>query len=84
MTLDEASLAFDPVSERLYVFNRLSRDITVIDTAARSVVATLDIGHDPAPSRVRAPHATRPYTGKDRSVLTPTGFSVPFSASVST
>ena len=46
-------LVFDAVTERLYVFNRLSNDVTVIDTAARRVLATLEIGFDPTPVAVR-------------------------------
>ncbi len=45
-------LAFDPGSERLYVFNRLSRDITVIDTAADAVRSTVPIGYAPDPTFV--------------------------------
>jgi YVTN family beta-propeller protein len=46
-------LAFDPGRNRLYVFNRLSHDVTVIDTAADQVVARVPIGYDPTPDAVR-------------------------------
>ncbi len=46
-------LAFDPASGRLYVASRLSHEITVIDTTADSVVATLPIGYDPTHPRLR-------------------------------
>lgn len=46
-------LAFDPASARLYVFNKLSHDVTVIDTTADAVLAAVPIGYDPTPPAVR-------------------------------
>jgi YVTN family beta-propeller protein len=43
------ALAFNSSTEILYVFNRLSHDITAIDTNADIVLETISIGYDPTP-----------------------------------
>ncbi len=46
-------LAHHPSARRLYVLNRLSQSITVIDTAARRRMTEIGFVHDPTPTAIR-------------------------------
>jgi DNA-binding beta-propeller fold protein YncE len=46
-------LALHPNASRLYVLNRLSNTIGVVDTQANALIGELSLAHDPIPSNVR-------------------------------
>jgi YVTN family beta-propeller protein len=48
------ALALHPSAPRLYVFNRLSHSISVVDTVSRAVLADVPLSHDPTPAATKA------------------------------
>jgi YVTN family beta-propeller protein len=47
-------LVIDNVADRLYVFDRIGHDITVVDTKGTQAVRTVPVGYDPMPARIAA------------------------------
>jgi YVTN family beta-propeller protein/cysteine-rich repeat protein len=66
ITADSLYLAISPDGQRLYVANRFSGTVSVVDTSAMGVIGTIPVSHVPVSIAV-SPDGSKIYVGNDRN-----------------